>query len=219
MTDTTIVIIGVLFSLLAGCILIYRRRKNKLSVSASIVMNPINEGSVTKGTMVRDAKGMLYEILLNIKIENNTDSNLDISSIFIEYEFENSMNCEFQIIPDEFPISIDKLDSIETNIQKEWIDYENINSLGVIDLDGKHYSIPRYEIDKIWLQSNDMPSSKIKYDKKQGPQDVTMTFVVKDRFKVKSPLELWKNRNMWYTISVCIYRVHSVKSGVINYEK
>lgn len=190
MTDTAIVIIGVLFSLFAGCILIYRRRKNKLSVSASIVMNAINEGSVTKGTMVRNAKGVLYEILLNIKIENNTDSNLDVSSIFIEYEFENNRSCEFEIIPDEFPISIDRLDSTETNIQKEWIDYENINSLGVIDLDGKHYSIARYELDKIWLESNDMPSNKIKYDKKQGPQDVTMTFVVKDRYKVKSPLEL-----------------------------
>lgn len=190
MTDTTIVIIVILFSAFSGCILIYRRKKNKLSVSAAIVMNAINEGSVTKGTMVRNANGTLCEILLNIKIENNTDSNLDISSIFIEYEFENNIKCEFQIIPDEFPISIDKLDSIETNIQKEWIDYENINALGVIDLDGKRYTIPRYEIDKIWLESNNMPSNKNKYDKKQGPQDVTMTFVVKDKYKVKSSLQL-----------------------------
>lgn len=190
MIDTTIVIIVILFSVFAGCILIYRRKKNKLTVSASIVMNAINEDSFTKGTIVRNAKGMLYEILLNIKIENNTDSSLDIYSIFIEYEFENNMNCEFQIIPDEFPTCVDKLDSIETNIQKEWIDYENINFLGVVDLDGKHYSIPRYELDKIWLESNDMPSSKSKYDKKQGPQDVTMTFMVKDKYKAKSPLEL-----------------------------
>lgn len=187
MIDSTIVIIVILFSVLAGCVLIYRRRKNKLSVSAAIVMNAISEDSFT---MVRDAKGMLYEILLNIKIENNTDSDLEVSSIFIKYEFENNMSCEFEIIPDEFPISIDKLDSIETSIQKEWIDYENINSLGVIDLNGKHYGIPRYEIDKIWLESNGKPSNKIKYDKKQGPQDVTMTFVVKDRYKVKSPLGL-----------------------------
>lgn len=190
MTDTTIVIIVILFSILVGCILIYRRRKNKLSVSASIVMKPINEDSFTKGTIVRNAKDMLYEILLNIKIENNTDSNFEVSSIFIEYEFESSMSCEFEIIPDEFPVSIDRLDSTETNIQKEWIDYENINSLGVIDSEGKHYSIPRYELDKVWLESNDMPSNKKKYDKKQGPQDVTMTFAVKDKYKVKSPLEL-----------------------------
>jgi|GEM_PF-3365737 len=190
MTDTTIVIIVIVLSLLIGGILIYRRKKNKLSVSAGIVMSPINEESFIKGTVVRDAKGMPYEILLNIKVENNTDSDLDISSIFIEYEFENNMSCEFEIIPDEFPISIDKLDSAETNIQKEWIDYENINFLGVIDSEGKHYSVPRYELDRIWLESNDMPSNKKKYDKKQGPQDVTMTFVVRDKYKVKSPLEL-----------------------------
>lgn len=190
MLDTTIVIIVILFSVLAGCILIYRRRKNKLSVSAAIVMNAVSEDSFTKGTIVSDAKGVIYEILLNIKIENNTDSNVEVSSIFIEYEFENNMSCEFHIIPDEFPISIDKLDSIHTNIQKEWIDYENINAIGVIDFNGKHYGIPRYEIDKIWLESNDKPSNKNKYDKKQGPQDVTMTFVVKDRYEVKFPLGL-----------------------------
>lgn len=186
MTDIGIAVIVILLALMVTFILIYRRKKTKLSVSAYITTDVVDEKNFRKGTIVSDPNGTIYEILLKIKITNNTDSYLEILSVFIEYEFEEDNSCEFEIIPNEFPISIEQLDNCEISIQKEWLDYENVNSLGVIDSDGKHYSVPKQKLDKVWLESNNLPSAKKKYDKKQGPMDVTTGFVVVDRYSIKS---------------------------------
>lgn len=186
MTDISIIIVVIVLTLAAAFILIYRRKKTKLSVSAYITTDVVEQKSFRKGTIVSDSNGTIYEILLKLKITNNTDSYLEILSVFIEYEFEEDSTSEFEIIPNEFPIAIEQLDNCEISIQKEWLDYENVNSLGVIDSDGNRYSVSKQNLDKVWLESNNLPSAKNKYDKKQGPMDVTTDFVVVDRYRIKS---------------------------------
>ncbi|KHD36160.1 hypothetical protein NL50_10300 [Clostridium acetobutylicum] len=177
-----LIILGAALIVLLGVKLIVRRKdKVALTVSADISYKEVLSEAETKGTKVVDDYGRRYEILINIKVKNSGDNNFEIVSVFMEIEFENGVLYEIRIMPDDLPKMLTEGEMIETNIQKEWIDYENINSFGVMDSKGRHYYLPKEKLDKLWIKSNDLPTTKLEGYEKDNPLKVMEAFEAKDK--------------------------------------
>ncbi|MCR3759055.1 hypothetical protein KYB31_08635 [Clostridium felsineum] len=176
-----IILCVVIVSLIGVKIIVSRKAKTSLTVFADIAQNIVLEETETKGTRVLDDYGRRYELLINVKVKNSGDNGFEITSIFIEIEFENGAIYEVKIMPDTLPKVVEEGESIDISIQKEWIDYENVNSFGVIDSKGRHYYLPKEKLDKLWIASNELPSTKDSGRIESDPSNVIEAFEARDK--------------------------------------
>lgn len=155
--------------------------KPKISVTANLTYSTCSEEDSVKGTKVLDDHNSWHEVLINIGIINRGNKAIQISAVILETENENNIRYEMRIIPNGFPVVLNPLCSVDVNIQKEWIDYENVTCFGVVDGVGGYHCIPKETFHKLWLQSNNLPSNKKKYVRKDNPKEVVMAFQQKDK--------------------------------------
>jgi len=152
------------------------RDKARIKVDASLIFRSIDDDEECKGTKVATLEEGYKEILLRISVVNSGRRSIQITSIIVETPGDT-----FQVIPDNFPVILQSLTSIETAIQKEWIDQDPISLLGVSDALGNKYRIDQTSLQKLLEETNSYPSNKRKYRRKDGTGEITTAFQVKDK--------------------------------------
>jgi hypothetical protein len=147
----------------------------RLKLTASFIYTSINETDQIKGTRVDHEKSGPMEVLLRFKVVNYGTKPLQITGIIIESE---GMNYN-QVRPVNFPVVLDGLSSVEADIQKEWIDKEEVSLLGVVDALGKRHSITKANLQYLLDANQKLPSNKKKFMHKETGEIVT-AFQAKD---------------------------------------
>lgn len=159
------------------------KRKDKLSIllDAGIIYEKLGDRENVKGTVAVDNFDIRHEMLLNVRVTNNGEKDFEVSHIFMEVELENGVCYEVRVTPEELPEVVEEFSSIEIKIQKEWLDYENVNSFGVIDSKGKYYYLPKKQLDELWKESNDLPSYKDRDCDRNDPNKIMKSFKANDK--------------------------------------
>jgi hypothetical protein len=151
----------------------------RIKVSVDFSFSTYKEGNEIRGTLMEDEKRGTLEILLNFTVINSGKKPIQITGIIIKYN--NSKYC--QVIPRNFPVVLDPLSSIEAEIQKEWIDKEDVVFIGVVDALGRKYPIKKDNLNNILVQSASLPSNKKMYrNKKSG--EIVYAFKINDNGKL-----------------------------------
>jgi len=170
---------GAALSTLLGAVQLvkYYRDKPRISVDADLIFKTCGQDDEVKGTKIEIEEGW-REIILMIKVVNFGAKSLQISAVIIEDGKSGSLT---QITGDKLPVVLEARTSITLEIQKEWIDNIDLLFFGVIDALGKRYSVPKNKLSELIAKTNNLPSNKMRYRRKDDHSVVVQAFQIKDK--------------------------------------
>ncbi len=144
--------------------------KPKIKLNANFIYQGV-DGNVDRDsqTIVKNEHGNEQSVSISISCANSGTKSLQITSIFIE----GTDGKLTQITPVNIPTILEPRTQVETQIQKEWFDINEVKDFGVLDALGHRHSLSTKSLEKIREECKKLPSSVKKFKHKDTGEEIT----------------------------------------------